>query len=330
MTTSKHPLMLLVYGLLAAIALVGCGGEEEQHAQAPAKSEPKPVVLSLDFIPNAVHAPIYGAKVDGHDRAHGVDLEIRKPSGGPDALKLVASGKVDVGVLDIHDLAIARDQGTDLVAIGALVDKPLAALIAREGIERPRDLEGKTVGVSGLPSDPAFLKAIFRHDKADYDKVRQVTIGFNAVSRLLSRRVDAVPAFWNAEGVALRQRGFDLHEFRVEEYGAPAYPEVVIITARRTLREKRDELAGTLDALEAGRKEALENPDAAVKTIARAAETRDERLVRAQLDAVAPIFAEDLRLDRKVLEEWADFDARIGIVEERPDVAKAFDFTLRP
>ena len=330
MIAFKHPLLLLFYGLLAAVFLTGCGGEEEQHAQAPAKPEPKPVVLSLDFIPNAVHAPIYGAKVDGHDHAHGVDLEIRKPSGGPDALKLVASGKVDVGVLDIHDLAIARAQGTDLVAIGALVDKPLAALIARAGIERPRDLEGKTVGVSGLPSDPAFLKAIFRHDGADYDKVRQVTIGFNAVSRLLSGRVDAVPAFWNAEGVALRERGFDLNEFRVEEYGAPAYPEVVIITARRTLREKRELLAGTLDALEAGRKETLENPEAAVKTIARAAETRDHGLVRAQLDAVAPIFAEDLRLNRKVLEEWADFDARIGIVEERPDVEKAFDFTLRP
>ncbi len=124
MPTSKRLLMLLVYGLLAASVFAGCGGEEEQHAQAPAK----PIVLSLDFIPNAVHAPIYGAKVDGHDRAHGVDLEIRKPSGGPDALKLVASGKVDVGVLDIHDLAISREQGTDLVAIGALVDKPLAAL----------------------------------------------------------------------------------------------------------------------------------------------------------------------------------------------------------
>ena len=322
--------MLLLSVLLTATVVAGCGGQEEQHAQAPAQPEPQPVVLSLDFIPNAVHAPIYGAKTAGHDRANGVALEIRKPSGGPDALKLVASGKVDVGVLDIHDLAIARAQGTDLVAIGALVDKPLAALIARPGIERPRDLEGETVGVSGLPSDPAFLKAIFRHDGADYEKVRQVTIGFNAVSRLLSRRVDAVPAFWNAEGVALRQRGFDTQEFRVEEYGAPPYPEVVMITARRTLREKRPLLARTLDALEAGRRETLENPDAAVKTIAKAAETRDLELVRAQLDAVSPIFAEDLRLDRGVLEKWADFDARIGIVERRPDVDRAFDFTLRP
>ena len=29
-----------------------------------------------------------------------------------------------------------------------------------------------------------------------------------------------------------------------------------------------------------------------------------------------------------MLEQWADFDARLGIVKQRPDVAKAFDFSL--
>ena len=138
-------------------------------------------------------------------------------------------------MLDIHDLAIAREAGSDLVAVGALVGKPLAALIAQPGVARPRDLEGRTVGVSGLPSDPAFLRAIVEHDGGDYERVKQVTIGFNAVSRLLTKRVDAVPAFWNAEGVALQQRGLAAREFRVEDYGAPAYPEVVLVTARKTL-----------------------------------------------------------------------------------------------
>ncbi len=247
---SRH-LILLLAGALAAIVAAGCGGQAERPASRPV---PVPVVVSLDFIPNAVHAPIYSARTAGHDRANGVALEIRKPSGGPDALKLVASGRVDVGVLDIHDLAIARERGSDLVAIGALVDKPLAALIARPGLDRPRDLEGRTVGVSGLASDPAFLRAILRHDGADHARVRQVTIGFNAVSRLLSGRVDAAPAFWNAEGVALRRRGLEVREFRIEDYGAPAYPEVVLITARRTLRERRGLLARTLAAVEAGRR----------------------------------------------------------------------------
>ena len=331
MRTSLHRrLALLPAYLCAVVALSACGGDAASDASSDPSPAPEPVVVSLDFIPNAVHAPIYQAVTAGHDRANGVALEIRKPSGGPDALKLVASGRVDLGVLDIHDLAIARERGTDLVAVGALVGEPLAAIIARPGIERPRDLEGETVGVSGLPSDPAFLRAMVEDDGGDYERVRQVTIGFNAVSRLLSRRVDAVPAFWNAEGVALRERGFDPQELRVEEYGAPAYPEVVLITARETLRRDRERLSRALDAIEAGRRETLADPEAAVRTIARAAETRDRELVRAQLDAVSPIFAEGLRLERDVLEEWADFDARIGIVERRPDVERAFDFSVRP
>jgi putative hydroxymethylpyrimidine transport system substrate-binding protein len=311
--------------LALVLALAGCGGDAAQ----PAASTPAPdVTVALDFTPNAVHAPIYEAVRNGRDRAHGVRLHIRTPGSGPDSLKLVASGKVDLGVLDIHDLAIARERGTDLVAVGALVGRPLAALIAQPKIARPRDLEGKTVGVSGLPSDPAFLRAIVEHDGADYARIRQVTIGFAAVSRLLSRRVDAVPAFWNAEGVALKRRGLPVREFRVEDYGAPPYPEVVLMTSRATLERHRDRIERSLEAIRAGLADTLAHPDSAARTIAGAAESRDIGLVRAELDAVRPAFAPGLKLDRPVLERWADFDARIGIVKQRPDVAHAFDFSL--
>jgi putative hydroxymethylpyrimidine transport system substrate-binding protein len=313
---------MLSFLALGALVLAGCGGGAGDREPLPT------VVLSLDFVPNAVHAPIFAAVRRERDREHGIRLQIRQPGGGPDALKLVASGRVDLGVLDIHDLAIAREQGTDLVAIAALVARPLAALIARGGIRRPRDLEGRVVGVSGLPSDPAFLRAIVEHDGGDYERVRQVTIGFSAVSRMLSGRVDAVPAFWNAEGVAFAHRGLDVREFRVDDYGAPPYPEVVLITSRKTLEQRRDRLARALAAIEQGLRDTVADPDAAARDVARAAETSDVGLVRAQLDAVAPVFAEGLELERDVLERWADFDARIGIVERRPDVQSAFDFTL--
>jgi putative hydroxymethylpyrimidine transport system substrate-binding protein len=317
---TRRPMLALL--ALGALMLAGCGDGAEDREPLPT------VVLSLDFVPNAVHAPIFTAVRTGRDREHGIRLRIRQPGGGPDALKLVASGRADLGVLDIHDLAIAREQGTDLVAIAALVARPLAALIARGAIRRPRELEGRTLGVSGLPSDPAFLRAILEHDGADYERVHQVTIGFSAVSRMLSGRVDAVPAFWNAEGVALKHRGLDVREFRVDDYGAPPYPEVVLITARKTLEQRRDRLERALAAIERGLRDSLADPDAAARDVARAAETSDVGLVRAQLDAVAPVFAEGLALDRDVLERWADFDARIGIVDRRPDVQSAFDFTL--
>jgi putative hydroxymethylpyrimidine transport system substrate-binding protein len=308
--------------LVLTIVVAACGGGDGDRGSVPA------VDLALDFTPNAVHAPIYAAVRRGFDRANGIDLRIRQPGEGPDSLKLVASGRVAVGVLDIGDLALARRRGIDIVAVGELVNRPLAALIAQPRIRRPRDLDGETVGVSGLPSDPAFVRAVMAHDGGDARKVREVTIGFAAVSALLTNRVAAVPAFWNAEGVALRQRGRDVREFRIDDYGAPPYPEVVLMTARSTLRRHRDRVVAVARAVAAGIGEVRAHPDAAVRQIAAAAQTDDVGLIRAQLDAVAPLFAPGLRMNRRILERWAAFQARIGLIDRPPDVDRAFDFSV--
>jgi putative hydroxymethylpyrimidine transport system substrate-binding protein len=302
--------------LLALLACLapGCGGGEDGVES---------VTLSLDFTPNAVHAPIYAAVREGYDRDHGVSIRIRPPGSAPDSLKLLASGRADVAVLDIHDLGLARERGQDFVGVGALVQRPLAAIIARAGIRRPRDLEGRRVGVSGLPSDPAVLRAVMEGDGGDVDEVRLVTIGFAAVPSLIEGRVDAVPAFWNAEGVVLRRRGVPIREFRVDDYGAPRYPEVVLFTTRETLRERRPLVDAVVAAVKDGTEAVLRDPEPAVREIARVGNS-DEALVRAQLEAVAPAFEPPLVLRRRALEGWAEFDVRFGILERKPDVDRAF------
>jgi NitT/TauT family transport system substrate-binding protein/putative hydroxymethylpyrimidine transport system substrate-binding protein len=313
------PVALLCALLLAA----GCGGGDDDG-----RSRPHTVVLALDFVPNPAHAPIYAAVRRGYDRANGIRLRIRPPGQGPDSLKLVLAGRVAVGVLDIHDLAIARARGADVVGIGALVQRPLGALLAQPEIRRPRDLAGRLVGVSGLPSDPAFIRAIVARDGGDYARVKQVTIGFKAVSALLTHRVAAVPAFWNAEGVALTHRGKRIRTFRVEDYGAPPYPEVVLISSRATLRSRRPDVVAALRAIAAGVRNVEAHPAAAVRQMATVAQARDPGLVSAQLDAVKPLFQPPVRLDRALLERWARFDARVGLVDRRPDVGRTFDFSL--
>jgi putative hydroxymethylpyrimidine transport system substrate-binding protein len=301
--------------LLAATA--GCGGDDGGARQA------RPVTLALDFTPNAVHAPIYAAVRKGYDRERGVRIRIRPPGSAPDSLKLLAAGRADVAVLDIHDLGLARERDQDFVGVGALVQRPLAAIIARGGIRRPRDLEGRLVGVSGLPSDPAVLRAVVEGDGGDFSKVRRVTIGFAAVPNLIQRKVDAVPAFWNAEGVVLRRRGVSVREFRVDDYGAPRYPEVVLFTTRATLERRRDLVDDVVGALKEGTEDVLRDPEPAVRDIARAGGAEPE-LVRAQLRAVAPALSPPLVLRREALEGWARFDVRFGILRRRPDVEAAF------
>jgi putative hydroxymethylpyrimidine transport system substrate-binding protein len=311
----------VLLGLLAAGA-AACGsvtGEDRPGDEA---------TLLLDFVPNAVHAGIYMATARDFDEAEGVELKIRKPGASTDALKLLQAGRADMAILDIHDLGLARQAGRDIVGVMALVQRPLAALLAQPAIRSPADLEGKRAGVTGLPSDEAVLRSIVAGDGGDPAKVHMTTIGFQAVKALLAGRVAGATAFWNVEGVALHEQRPGFREFRVDDYGAPPYPEVILITSRKTLEQRRDRLRRALAAIVQGLRDTLADPDAAARDIAQAAETSDVELVRAQLEAVAPVFAKGLKLDREVIERWADFDARIGIVDRRPDVQKAFEFTL--
>jgi NitT/TauT family transport system substrate-binding protein/putative hydroxymethylpyrimidine transport system substrate-binding protein len=298
----------------ALCALVGCGSEPDGLRSAR---------LALDFQPNAVHAGIYAALADAADERHGLDLEVRVPAASTDSIKLLAAGRADMAVVDIHDLALARERGRDLVGVGALVQRPLAAVIARGHVPRPRALAGKRVGVTGLPSDDAVLRAVLEHDGSSPGRVRRLTIGFSAVPSLIAGRVDAVVAFWNAEGVVLRRRGIPTTEFRVDRYGAPRYPELVLATTRSALVRDADLIRDMLAALREGTRAALGDPARAVAAVAQAS-GEDEQVVRAQFDALAPAFRPPLRLDREAIAAWARFDVRFGILTRPPDLRRAF------
>jgi putative hydroxymethylpyrimidine transport system substrate-binding protein len=299
--------------IAASTSLAACGDEGSERA-----------TLALDFQPNAVHAGIYAALREDLDAARDLDLRVRVPSASTDSLKLLAAGRADVSVVDIHDLGLARQEGQPIVGVGALVQRPLAAVIARRGeIRRPRDLEGRRVGVTGLPSDDAVLRAVVEADGGDFDRVERVTIGFSAVPSLIAERVDAVVSFWNAEGVALRQRGVPTREFRVDDYGAPPYPELVLVTEAATWREERELVEDLLATVADGTRAALRDRDAAVADLVDASGA-DEQLVRAQLEAVAPALRPPVQLNRRALEDWAVFDTRFGILEAPPDVEADF------
>jgi putative hydroxymethylpyrimidine transport system substrate-binding protein len=306
----------ILLALVVGAALVGCGDAEPDEEQ---------LTLALDFQPNPAHAGIYATLRKDLDADARVDLDVVVPSSSTDSLKLLAAGRADVAVVDIHDLGLARERGSDLVGLGALVQRPLAAVIARPEVRRPRDLEGRRVGVTGLPSDDAVLRAVVEDDGGDFARVERVTIGFSAVPSLIAGRVDAVVSFWNAEGVALRERDFRTREFRVDEHGAPRYPELVLVTRRESTRQIGEQLAGLIDALAAGTRAALADRDATVEDLVEASGA-DEPLVRAQLAAVAPALRPPMRFDRSALRAWARFDARFGILERAPDVDAAFDY----
>jgi len=311
---------------LALLLAAGCGsttGGDRPGTEA---------TLLLDFTPNAVHAGIYMATERGYDEAEGVELEVRKPGASTDALKLLQARRADMAILDIHDLGLARQQGRDIVGVMAFVQRPLAAVLAQPSIRSPAALEGERAGVSGLPSDEAVLRSVVAGDGGDPAKVRTTTIGFQAVKALLAGRVAGATAFWNVEGVALHERRPQMREFRVDDYGAPRYPELVLCVTRATLEDREPEIRSTIRALQRGYGEVQRDPESAVATMRAVEPGLDAAALAAQLDAVAPAFTAGApafgALRPRTLEDWARWDLEFGILSERLDVARAFDTTL--
>jgi putative hydroxymethylpyrimidine transport system substrate-binding protein len=310
----------LVLALVVAAALAGCARSSEDRPDQTAK-------LVLDFQPNAVHAGIYLALERDYDDAEGVTLSVAAPSSSTDSVKLLLAGRAQFAILDIHDLALAREKGRDIVGVMAIVQVPLAAVMAQPDVARPRDLVGKKVGVTGLPSDDAVLSSIVRGDGGDPSKVHKVTIGFEAVAALLAKRVDGATAFWNAEGVALQARRLGIRQFKVDDFGAPPYPELVLCVSRQTLRDNRSLVAATVRALRRGYEEAIADPESAVEALVDRAGVKREATER-ELDAVSSAFTEGAskygELDPAALRRWARWEARFGITKRPPDVAQAF------
>ncbi|HYH52684.1 MAG TPA: ABC transporter substrate-binding protein [Solirubrobacterales bacterium] len=309
----------LLAAVLALAGLTGCG---EGGAEP---GVPQGATLVLDFTPNAVHSGIYAALSRGYYEDEGVDLEVQPPGESSDAPKLLGAGRVEFAILDIHDLGIARERGIDLVGVLPIVQRPLAAVLARADgpIRRPRDLAGRRVGVTGLPSDEAVVDSEVEADGGDPTEVERVTIGFTAVPALAAGRIDAATGFWNAEAVALRRQGVALRVFKVDEFGAPPYPELVLATSRQTLETQAELIAAVLRASRRGYDFASRQPDAALADLLAANPSLEEADQRAQLEALLPIL-DPRPFQRQVLQEWADWDLEHGLLERALSVEQAF------
>jgi putative hydroxymethylpyrimidine transport system substrate-binding protein len=309
--------------LLAAVLLlagaVGCGGDGAEPGA------PKGASLVLDFTPNAVHSGIYAAGAQGYYEDAGVKLAIRQPGESTDAPKLLAAGRTDFAILDIHDLGIARERGLDLVGLMPLVQRPLAAILARgdRGIDSPRELEGRSVGVTGLPSDEAVVDSEISADGGDPGKVDEVTIGFNAVSSLAAGKVDAATGFWNAEGVALQRLGVPLQIFKVDEYGAPPYPELILTTSAQTLDQDPELVEDVVAATRRGYAFTEAHPARALDDLLAGDKALDRADQEAQLKVLLPSL-HPRPFDLRVLREWAVWDYEHGLLEHPLDVKGAF------
>jgi putative hydroxymethylpyrimidine transport system substrate-binding protein len=341
---SRMPL-LRVGTLLAVLTLAaaGCGGDGDDGGGGGAGGgqtgttsaaastcadqrvgSPTEATLILDFLPNPVHIAIYQGLAAGTYKANNLDLKVQTPTSTSDTLRLLATDRADIGIVSLLDFLTSYRQRQPITAFMALEQRPLGSLLALEksGVTSPKGLEGQTVGVTGVPSDLAAVKSMVTHDGGDPTKVKTVTIGFNAVQNLIAGKVKAAVGFWNAEGVQLQQRE-PTRIFKLDEYGAPPYPELVVFARNDTIQQNPALVCAFVKATVDGYTQATANPDQALANLTKQAEGLALSDAKAQYEALKPVYQADApvygRLDLKVLGDYLTWAKEAKILDLSAD-----------
>jgi NitT/TauT family transport system substrate-binding protein/putative hydroxymethylpyrimidine transport system substrate-binding protein len=271
--------------LTAVGALSACG------ADRPVR--PTKATLILDFTPNAVHAGIYRALAAGYYKHANIDLKVVQPTSTQETLKLIDAGRAQFGLADGSDVAGLIDKGGDAQAVMALVQRPLGGLIAlaSEHLRSPADLAGKTVGITGVPSDTAVLDTELRHAGVDPKRVKVVTVGFDGAQALVAGRIAAFTGFIPDDGVALQVSGHPIAAFGLDKQGGPPYPGLVAFTTRKLIAGDPALVRGFVAATVHGYEDTLRDPHRSLAELEAANPTLPRKLTAASLAVYRPLFA---------------------------------------
>jgi len=327
---------------LAAVVLVltalvaACGEKSEDVSASP---ERHGLDLTLDWFPNPDHVAIYEALAKGYFRDVGLDVHPRVPSDPAAPIKQVAAGRTDLAISYEPEVFLARKQGLPVVAVAALVQRPLTSLMATEksGVRSVRDVRGERVGTAGIPYQSAYLKTILARAKVPASSVKETNVGASLLPAMLSGKVAAtLGAFWNVEGVELKQRHQRPWIVPVNRLGVPEYDELVLVANEDDVDNRRDDLRLFISAVSRGARAAREDPGAATQSLLDANKDLRERSTRAGVRLTIPALFPEKRnrpfgyLDPVAWRNYAGWMVDNGLLDRTPDVNEALTNDLLP
>lgn len=247
---------------LVALALgvaLACGGDYEKEPSAAPGAAPAPVKLrlALNWKPEPEFGGLYEAQRQGLFEARGIALEI---TGGPGApvVQMVQAGQVEFGIAAADEVVIARDRGSDVVAVFATYQRSPQGIMAHaaRGAATLAELFASGGGTLAVEPGLPYVKWFQKH--YDLSQWKIVPYSYSVAPFLLDPQM-AQQVFVTAEPIAARRQGADPKAYLISESGFDPYAAVVI-TSGRHLAEHGERVAHFVAALRAGWRAYLDDP----------------------------------------------------------------------
>jgi putative hydroxymethylpyrimidine transport system substrate-binding protein len=298
---------------------------------------PTKVSVALDWYPWSNHTGLLLARDDGYYAAEGLDVNLYVPANPEDGLKLVATGKDQFAISYETDVLLARAADLPVKSVAALVQHPLNTIMAlkESGIARPRQLEGKRLGMPGVPSDDALFATMVETDGGDPKKVETIDVGFDLVPALIGKQVDAViGGFWVHESILAEQKGFPVNVMRVEEWGVPDYYEMILVTGDTLVRDNPDLVRRFLRATTKGYQAAIADHARALAALFKESAEADRQMETKGIELLAPLWVDSSgRFGAQTTQRWEGYAAWMsgrGLLSPTVKASDAFVADLVP
>jgi putative hydroxymethylpyrimidine transport system substrate-binding protein len=332
----------------AIVALAGCGeGSEAANQTVDPRSSKSPsrpqgkivrgrschslkqqVTVTLNSYSDAENVGVAIAKQRGFFADAGIRVWAGNPAYPSKAVDYVASAVDDIGLAHLPQTLITKDLGPHLVVIGSVIPQPTTAMIWLKGskIRTIADLEGKTVATAGIPYQEAFLKAILEQAGLTLEDVKVKTVSYRLTSTLIRGKADAIfGGSWNLEGKALEARGFKPVVKRVQDFGIPAYDELVVIARAKCVARYPEVARRFMAALSRATATAVKHPEVALNALEKEIRQDPEatpETTKAELKATLPLLSKNGHLGPSAAAGLADWMYGKGLIQHRLAVAK--------
>jgi NitT/TauT family transport system substrate-binding protein len=304
-----------------------------------------PVRFSLEGRPDGPAAIYLVPQDKGYYRQEGLDVTIDEGSTLVEPIMRVASGTHDMGLADINLLIRYRDQhpGTPVVAIFMVYNNPPFSVVARKsrGIARPKDLEGKKLGVpstgSTVPEWPLFAKL----NEIDVAKVKVEQIGAPVRAPMLAAgQIDGALGFSYRVYIDLKSRGVpvdDIVLMPMSMYGLKAYGNAILVNTKFAA-EKPEVVKGFLRGFVRGLEDTIQNPAAAVDSVLKRDDStqKEVEVERLRMAIRDNVLTPETRakgfgaIDARRLDEAIDQIAMVYQFKMKPKTDELFDPTFLP
>ena len=316
---------LKFFGVLAGTALLAC-------AAGPAVAQTA-VKFALDWKFEGPSAPYFVALDKGYYKAEGLDVTIDSGPGSVAGIARVAAGTYPIGFFDINSLVKFQDQNPDkkVQAVLMMYDNPAFAIasLAKTGINKPKDLEGKILGAP--PPDGAFAqwKAFVKENNIDAGKVKVEAIGFPVREPMLADgKVDAITGFSFSMHYNLMAKGIkpeDIKMMFMSSHGLVLYGNAIMVNPDYAKANPKV-VAGFVRATIKGVLDTIKDPDAAIKSVMKRNDTGDEKI---ELDRLKMSLRDNFVTPWVKANGFGDVDMD-RLAKSIDQIALTYDFKNRP